>query len=1099
MSRQFSRLASPAVALILAASPLAAQSSKPLPPDSILARAVTFRSIGPAVMGGRITDIAVAENPPSVRGGRLGNVIYVGAATGGVWKSVNGGVSWTPIFDSVGTGGVGAVAVAPSNSDIVWVGTGEPQNMRSSSWGTGVYKSTDGGKTWSKAMLPTSQHIGRIVVDPRDPNVVYVAAVGPLWAPGGERGLFKTTDGGKSWTNTKPISRFTGFTDVVLDPSNPDVVYAASEERERREYGFLPAGPESGLYKSSDAGKNWTLLTGGLPTGDIGRIGVSVCRSRPATLYTVFHARGPANGVFRSDDAGVNWRQVSSSNSTAWYYGQVRCDPTDPEHVIKLNVGSQESYDGGKTWVTFGSNGPHSDHHALWINPEMPDQEIFGNDGGLYFTWDKGRTWDHVENMVVSQFYAVTVDDAKPFYNVFGGLQDNQSFGGPSRTRYNYGPTNADWFRMAGGDGFYSAPDHFDQNIVYTESQEGGLIKYDVRTGQSKDIRPVADSGVKHRYNWSAPILPSRLEPKVVYFAANYLFRSTDRGDNWKVISPDLTRGIDMKTLPMRGAAPDSTALGRNEGTAQFGNISSIDESPLRAGLLVVGTDDGLVQVSRDFGKSWTKTEHFPDVPDTTYVSRVVFSNASEGTVYATFDGHRSNDFAPYIIKSSDFGHSWTAITGDLPAGHAVQVIREHPRQPNLLFVGTEFGAFFSTEGGNHWTQFKSGLPPVPVDDIAIQSRFNDLVLGTHGRGIWILDDLTPLEYLARAKQTANVFLYPVLDQLEYTPNSSKGSGMGAHGFTGQNPQVGAPIAYLVKEIASDAKATLEILDGSGKVVRVLPVHRDPGLYRVVWDMRVGAPLTGPIEVADTSVAVPGAGGRGGRGGGGGGFGGRGGGGNAAATFMALPGNYRARLTITPSSGPAVVQEQRFMLVRDEQVPMTVAELKTLYSYRVDLAAFQRAVRDAQAQVDTAQRAVAQIKQATDTNKVKVPDTARHELEAITKELAEVTLEIGGGARGGRGGGGGAARGAQPPVKVDSTPPEPPAPPSQRTIQARLGGMTDIMNVYFAPSPEQLKTLKGFPAELKVQAARVAKVRTDRLPALLKVLKDAGIEVTRER
>ena len=696
-------------------------------------------------MGGRIVDIAVAEAPRSVRGGRLGSVIYIGAATGGVWKSVNGGVTWAPVFDSVRIGGVGAVAVSPSNSDIVWVGTGEPQNMRSSSWGTGVYKSMDGGKTWSDAMLPKSQHIGRIVIDPRDPNVVYVAALGPLWAPGGQRGLFKTTDGGKTWTNTKEISKNTGFVDVAMDPSNPDVLYAAAFERERREYGFLPAGPESGLYKTTDAGKSWVQLTNGVPsTGDIGRIGVSVCKSRPSTVYSIFHAAGQAGGVYRSDDAGASWKLTPSNNGTAWYYGQVRCDPTDPDHIVKLNVGSQESFDGGKTWQAFAANGVHSDHHALWINPEMPEQEILGNDGGLYTTWDRGKTWDHAENIVIAQFYSVAVDDEQPFYNVFGGLQDNNTFGGPTRTRNNFGPTSADWFRMTGGDGFYAVPDPLDRNLVYAESQNGDVARYDVRTGQSRNIKPVPKDNEKHRYNWSAPILPSKHDPKTVYFAANYLFRSNDRGDTWTTISPDLTRAIDRNKLPMRGTIPDSNALGRNEGTADFGNITTTDESPLKAGVLAVGSDDGLVQVTPDGGKTWTRTEHFPGVPDTTYVSHVVLSGANEGTVYATLDGHRSNDFKPYVMKSTDFGKTWVSITGNLPDGGPVQVVREHPHQPNLLFAGTEFGVYFSIEGGSHWTQLTAGLPGVPVWDLVIQPRADDLILGTHGRGIYILDDLTP-------------------------------------------------------------------------------------------------------------------------------------------------------------------------------------------------------------------------------------------------------------------------------------------------------------------------------------------------------------------
>ena len=1006
------------IALSAARAQVAANASA-LPADSVLARALVFRSIGPALMGGRIADIAVAENPKSVRGGRLGTVIYIAAASGGIFKSTNAGVSWTPVFDSVRTGSIGAVAVAPSNSDIVWVGTGEANNMRSSSWGTGVYKSNDGGKTWSGAMLPKSQHIGRIVVDPRDPNVVYVAAMGPLWSAGGERGLFKTTDGGKTWTNTKQISANTGFTELVMDPSNPDVLYAASLERERREYGFLPAGPESGIYKTRDAGRTWTQLAGGLPTGELGRIGLAVCRSKPSTLYAVIHAKGPANGIYRSDDTGSTWRLVNGVNSTAWYYSQVRCDPSDPEHVISLSATSRESFDGGKNWTTFAQgNGVHGDHHALWINPETPEQMILGTDGGLNMSWDHGRTWSHAENIVAAQFYAIAVDDAKPFYNVYGGLQDNQQWGGPSRTRNTFGPTNADWFRMHSGDGFYAVPDPWDYNLVYAEMQGGGVVRYDQRTGQAKNIKPVPKENEKHRFNWSAPILPSRHDPKTVYMAANHLFRSPDRGDSWVTISPDLTRGIDRNKLSMRGAVPDSFALGRNEGTAEFSNISTVDESPLKAGLLVVGTDDGLIQVTRDGGKSWFKSDHFPGVPDTTYVSRVVFSKANEGTIYATFDGHRSNDFKPYVLKSTDFGHTWASIASDLPDGGSVQVIREHPRQANLLFAGTEFGAYFTIDGGGHWTQLKNGIPGVPVHDIQVQSRWNDLVVGTHGRGIFIIDDLAPLEHLAQAKQAQVAFMFRIRDELQYQPNATRSSGMGTSGFTGQNPELGARIAYVLNDIPSDTKATISIVDATGTVIRQMAANNKPGMFRQYWDMRVGPPLTGTVTdtLSPGTVAAGGRGGRAGGGGGGGsGAGGPGGGrGGGDALFPALPGTYKARLTLTSSKGSPTMVEQSFTLHKDPMVVLAESEMKQLYVFRLSVASFQKTLRAKQAQTDTVQRKLAEVRRVADSSVAKLTPDAKSKLAALTKEMTEIIAQVGapqGPGRGGFGGDGGGGGG----------------------------------------------------------------------------------------
>ncbi len=1160
----------------------AVHNDNALPPDSVLVRALMFRSIGPAVMSGRISDIAVVVDPKAPRA-RIGTVMYVAAATGGVWKTTNAGVNWTTVFDSVRTGSIGAIAVAPSDPNVVWVGTGEANNMRSSSWGTGVYKSTDAGKTWSSAMLPASQHIGKIVIDPRDANVVYVAAVGPLWAPGGERGLFKTTDGGKTWTNLKQISQYTGFTEIAMDPSNPDVLYAASLERERREYGFLPAGPETAIYKTTDAGGTWNKLTEGLPAGDLGRIGLSVCKSKPSIVYATIHAKPPAGGLYRSEDAGATWKQMNDQDGTAWYYSQVRCDPTNPDHVVQLNAQSRESHDAGKTLTPFAAGGVHSDHHALWISDDDPEHMILGGDGGIYTTYDAGKTWDHNESIVAGQFYTVAVDDAQPFYNVYGGLQDNQTWGGPSRTRNSFGPTNADWFRMAGGDGFYAVPDPLDNNLVYAESQTGGVVRYDARTGQTKNIRPTPKPGERFRFNWSAPILPSRHDVKSVFMAAQYVFKSTDRGDSWEKISPDLTRGIDRNKLPMRGAVPDSSALGRNEGTAEFGNITTIDQSPLKKDLLAVGTDDGLIRVTRDGGKTWTKTEKFPSVPETTFVSRVVWSAAAEGTIYATLDGHRSNDFKPYVVKSTDYGVTWTSIAGDLPNGGSVQVIREHPRQSNLLFVGTEFGVYCTMDGGARWTQLKNGIPGVPVADLQIQSRANDLVVGTHGRGIFILDDLSPLENLAQAKQANVAYLFPVQDALLFQPNASRSSGMGTRGFTGQNPEPGPHIAYTLSNVQPSTKITLSVLDGSGAEVRALPVNKQPGLYRISWDMRVGPPLTGPVDTAALANGGRGVGGgRGGRGGfgggrgappggetdsagrggrgaggaadstgrggaGGGGGGGGGGGfgggrGGADGTFPATPGRYIARLTVTSADAPPTVLDQSFLLTKDPMVILSDNDLKQLYAFRLGVVKLQRDLRDKQAQLDTAERTFAAAKRAVDSAGTKVSPELKAQIASVGKELSDVTREMGaagggrggggagrggfggaggaalaadgagaasgGGGRGGRGGGaGGRGAGGAPIAQAGAATggagggaatdqdQNPTGPVAAETIQAQLATTTELLNANFTPSPEQKRLLQAIPLDLEKQGARVKKVSADQLPALLKALKDAGVDV----
>ncbi len=1068
----------PAVAAAQAPSALA---------DSLLVRPLAFRAIGPASMSGRIADVSVVEGPRTLRGGRLGTSMYVAVATGGVWKTINGGLAWTPVSDSIGVGSIGAVAAAPSNGDVVWVGSGEANNMRSSSWGVGVFKSTDGGKTWSKPMLPKSQHIGRIVIDPRDPDIVYVAAMGPLWGPGGERGLFKTIDGGKTWTNTKSISAQTGFTELVMDPANPDVLYAASLQRERREYGFLPGGTESAIWKTTDGAKTWTKLASGLPTGEIGRIGLTVCRSRPSTVYASVHAKAAANGFYRSDDAGSTWKLVNSSNGTAWYYSQVRCDPTDAEHVYRLNANSQESYDGGKTWIGFaGGGGVHGDAHALWINPEDREHIVLGNDGGVDISYDRGRTWYNVENIVGAQFYAIAVDNANPFYNVYGGLQDNQTWGGPSRTRNAFGPSNADWYRMAGGDGFYNVPDPLDHNIAYAESQNGGVVRYDARTGQTKSIKPYPRNGERHRWNWSAPIVPSKHTGRTLYMAANYLFKSADRGDSWTTISPDLTRNVDRDSLPMRGAVPSRDVLGLHEGTAEFSNISTVSESPRRAGLLAVGTDDGLIQVTQNDGKSWTKTATFPGVPDTTFVSRVQFSTHSEGTLYATFDGHRSNDFKPYVMRSTDFGRTWTSITGDLPDGGSVQVIREHFRQPNLLFVGTEFGAFFTVDNGAHWTQLKSGIPGVPVWDMQIQESWNDLVLGTHGRGVYILDDLGPLEKLAEAKRAEMAYLFPARNEIAMTLNNSRNSGMGSTGFTGQNPDNGVRLAYLINKITLDDKAKLEIIDGGGRIVRELPVPRRTGMFRPVWDMRVGAPLTAAVDSNLAAGRVSAVGG----GGFGGGFGGFGRGGTPS--YTAAPGQYTARLTITPKAGASTVLTQRFTLRRDTEQAMSDGELKALDAFRFKVVQFQKAVTAQQTRGDSVVARFAEVKKAAEANSAKLTPELKQNLAEIDKELVSYVKEVGQ-APGARPRGTGGAPAGGPPAGGDDDVGA--SGQADGSFTGRAALLNSALNSSFPLSAAQQSMLQSLTRELEQHGARVASVKSAKMPALLKTLQVAGITV----
>jgi photosystem II stability/assembly factor-like uncharacterized protein len=1025
-----------------------------------------WRNIGPAVTSGRIVDIAVPEGPSNAGAATF----YLASASGGLWKTVNGGTTFDPVFDRESTVSLGAVAVAPSNPDIVWVGTGEANNQRSSSWGDGIYKSTNGGKTWTNMGLKNSQHIGRIIVHPANPDIVYVAALGPLWGPGRERGLFKTTDGGKTWTNTKFISEHTGFVDLAMDPRNPEVLYAAAYQRERRAYSFLGGGPESGIYKTTDGGATWRKLTEGLPQGDIGRIGLSVSRSHPQTVYALVQAR--EGGVYRSDDFGESWTRTNNADVTPWYYSQIRVDPSDPERVYTLAINLSVSEDGGRTFRTDVARSTHVDHHAMWIDPNDSTHLIIGNDGGCYMSHDRGKTWDFVANLPVAQFYAIAVDMREPFYHVYGGTQDNRSWGAPSATRNRAGITNADWYQTVGGDGFYSAIDYSDPNIVYAESQEGGIVRYDVKTGERKSIKPQAAPGQPpYRWNWSAPILISPHDPKTVYFAANVLFRSPDRGDSWQALGADLTRHRDRDTLPMMGKVWDRNAISRHEGTAPYGNISTIDESPLKKGLLYVGTDDGLIQVSRDGGATWTKIDRFPGVPDETYVSRVTASPVQEGTVFATFDGHRSNDFKPYVLKSADYGKTWTSITANLPASGSAYVIRQHPRNGSLLFVGTEFGLFVSIDGGGSWTALRNNLPTVAVHDAIVHPRENDLVIGTHGRGIWILDDITPLEKLTPAALASDALLFPVKPALLFNQADPYGGGprgVGDQGdrlFAAPNPPQGATISYYFKQdLPRDRDAKLVVEDGSGATVRELEISKKAGLHRAVWDLRLPPPYTPPANS-----------GRGGQAGGEGGFFG------APRGPFVLPGQYKARL-VGASAGSSQGQtalEVPIVVKPDPLIVMTDADYRKLYDARVDAsrlqARVQAAVRSAdqlKAQVDEAKRAIASAS---------APAALSSEATAIGRELDDILTKLRG--AGGRGSGDG-----------DGT--------EGRTapIQQRVNSVAnEIGNVTSLPTQTQRDVLAAARTDLDGQLERLNRLISTRVPAFNKSLDDANVPWTMGR
>lgn len=785
-----------------------------------------WRCVGPANMGGRIDDFAVVESNPSI--------IYVGTASGGVWKTANNGVTWEPVFDDQTTSTIGDVTVSPSNPDIVWVGTGEPNNRQSSSWGDGVYKSTDGGRSWENMGLRDSHHIGRIVIHPTDPDIVYVAALGHLWGPNRERGLYKTTNGGKSWVKTKFINEDTGFVDVAMDPENPETLYAAAYQRRRRGWGFNGGGPRSGLYKTMDGGESWVLLSEGLPTGIIGRIGIYIYRQDPRIVYaTIEHKEG---GVFRSENKGLTWKKMSSTNPRPVYYSKIRIDPKDDQRIWVLGPAMYVSEDGGRTFRTDYVTRIHGDYHAMWINPKDSDHMIVGSDGGIYFSYDRGRTWDFVNSLPLGQFYEIGYDMRQPYF-VYGGLQDNGCWGGPSATRFSEGITNEDWFRILGGDGFYVQVDPTDYTTIYAESQRGYPYRFDLKTKEAKSIRPVPeDESETYRFNWNSPLLLSPHNPRTIYYGGNKLFKSSDKGETWEA-SMDLTKQLEQDKLPVMGVLPDKNTLSLNDGITFYGDITTISESPLKEGLLYVGTDDGNLQVSPDGGKTWKNViNKVPGVAKNTYVSRVIASRFEEGRAYVTFDGHRNDDFKPYVFVTEDYGDTWRCISGNLPVGSTVNVIREHHRSPNLLFVGTERGAYFSIDRGKRWVRIRSNLPVAPVDDIAIHPQANDLIFGTHGRSIWILDDITPLEQFTEDVLNSKIYLFKILEATSFNLYNHK-ANLGHKVFVAPNPPYGAMINYYLKE---KAKESVEIIieDKEGNRIRELKGTGDAGINRITWDLR---------------------------------------------------------------------------------------------------------------------------------------------------------------------------------------------------------------------------------------------------------------------
>ncbi len=969
-----------------------------------------LRSIGPALMSGRIADIAVDPRDQSTW--------LVAVGSGGVWKTTNAGTTWTPIFDGQASYSIGCVTIDPSDPNVIWVGSGENVGGRHVGYGDGVYKSLDGGASWENAGLAGSEHIGRIVVDPGDSDVVYVAAQGPLWSAGGERGLYKTTDGGATWEKILGgEGDYTGANDVVMDPRDPQVLYAALHQRFRTVAALIDGGPESGIHKSTDGGATWRQLKTGLPKEDMGRIGLAVSPQNPDIVYATVELAHREGGFYRSIDGGGTWEKRGDYLSGATgphYYQEIFASPHKLDRVYQMDARLHVTEDGGTTFAPVGEEHKHGDNHALAFDPGDPDYLLAGSDGGLYESWDLGKTWKFAANLPVTQFYKVAVDYDTPFYNVYGGTQDNNTQGGPSRTQNVHGIRNSDWFITLFGDGHQPAADPTNADIVYSEWQQGNLVRYDRKTGEIVYIQPQPEQGEDgERWNWDSPILISPHDPARLYFASQRVWRSDDRGDSWRAISGDLSRGQDRLTLPMMGRVQSFDAVWDLWAMSAFATITSLAESPHEEGLLYAGTDDGLIQVAEG-GSDWRSVEvtALPGVPAASFVNDLKADLHDADTVYAVLDNHKNGDFAPYVYASGDRGRSWRSITGDLPDRHLVWRLVQDHENPGLLFVGTEHGVFFTVDGGGKWVKLTGGVPNIPFRDLAIQQRENDLVGATFGRGFYILDDYSPLRQVSEELLEQEAALFPVKDAWWYLERRPLGGGekasQGAAFFTAPNPPFGAVFTYYLRDGLKTRKETrreaeketaeqggdtpypgweelrreareqppamvLTVRDAAGEVVRRLEGPVSAGFHRVAWDLREPS----------LHAWSPG---------GGGGF-------MPPVGVLAPPGTYSISLAQRVDSAVTELGEpQTFEVVRLSQTTLPGMEPAATAAFLRQVAELQRAASGAVALADETAERLAAIRQALTRSTVSL----EAEVTALESRLADLRLALAGDAQQGR-------------------------------------------------------------------------------------------------
>ena len=926
---------------------------------------IKLRNIGPALMSGRIADVAIDPAQP--------NTWYVAAGSGNVWKTVNAGTTWTPIFDNYDSYSIGCVTIDPANHHVVWVGTGENVGGRHVGYGDGVYRSLDGGKNFKNVGLENSEHIANILVDPRDSDTVYVASQGPLWSAGGQRGLYKTTDGGKSWKQILSKGPYTGVTDLAFDPRDPDVLYAATHQRHRTVWALVNAGPESGIHKSTDGGQTWQQLKNGLPSADKGKIALAVSPIKPNVVYASIELAGGEGGFWRSENAGESWSKMSdyvSGGTGPHYYQEIYCDPHRFDVLYHANVRLGRTEDGGKTWQTVESRWKHVDNHAVAFHPSDPDFLLVGCDGGLYRSFDRGKTYGFFANLPLTQFYKVDVDYDEPFYHVVGGTQDNATQYGPARTPNSSGIRNSDWRAIIGGDGHDCAIDPNDPNIIYCESQQGYLRRYDRQSGESVSIRPRPTKGEKDlRFNWDSPILISPHSHKRLFFGSKKLHRSDDRGDSWTAISGDLSRNKDRYKLKHMDRVWSIDAAYDTGAMSRYGNITSISESPLKPGLIYVGTDDGLIHVTEDAGRNWRKVDRIYGVPEEAFVNDIKADRHNAETVYAVLDDHKTGDFAPYLVKSDDRGRTWYSIVGDLPERQIIWRFEQDHVNPDLYFLGAEFGLYFSIDAGDKWIKLKGNVPTISFRDIAIQRRENDLVGASFGRSFFVLDDYSFLRQIgSKTLDEEEFILFGIRKARLHVPGRALGSEKGSQGdgfFTAPNPPSGAVLTYYLKDSLKTLKqnrseeegkikkqdgdnpypgwksledeqreesptVTFVIKDTKGNIVNRVTGPTSAGFHRVSWNLRY--------------ASLSSAGGSG--------------------PFV-TPGKYvvaaekRARDEVTPLGNPQTV----------EVVPMLTASLpvqnrNTVLKFYMTAGELARAIRGTNGKLDEVLSQLTEIKQA---------------------------------------------------------------------------------------------------------------------------------------